>query len=66
MDRLQKAFNGNLPIQKAFRELIRLRRGILRPIERKYAEGIAKVTGLPLQRVLKSRPFKKYQQSLEG
>lgn len=63
---IQKILEGELPLQKAFHEYRRLRRGNLRPIEERYAKGIAKRTGIPMEKVLRSRPFKNYQRSLES
>lgn len=65
MRRIEKALEGELPVQKAFREWIRLRQGRLRPIEKKYAKSIAKTTGLSLRQVLRSKPFKRFQKALE-
>lgn len=62
---IQLALDGDLPVQKAFREFLRLRRGGLRPIEERYAKGIVKRTGIPFEKVIRSRPFKNYQRSLD-
>lgn len=60
----QRIIDGDLPVQKAFREFLRLRRGGLRPIEERYAKGITKRTGIPFEKVIRSQPFKNYQRSL--
>jgi hypothetical protein len=51
------------PILKKLYELTFLRKS---PLPQRYAEGIARVTGLPKETVMGSRPFKEYVRRLAG
>jgi hypothetical protein len=51
------------PLLKRLYELTFLRKS---PLPQRYAEGIAKVTGLSVGEVMKSRPFKEYVKRLAG
>jgi hypothetical protein len=61
---VERFLGRELPIQAAFREWIRLRRGGLLPIERRYVEGVARTTGLPADEVLRSEPFRRFREAL--
>lgn len=63
---LEKLRNRELPVQQALRTWRRERRGTLTKMERSYAEGISQVTELPLETIVRSKPFKRFREALRA
>lgn len=63
---VEKLLNRELPIQRGVREWRRWRRGTLTKMEKGYVEGISKVTGLPRETILRSKPFKRFREALRA
>jgi hypothetical protein len=51
------------PLLKRLYELAFIRRS---PLPSRYAEGVARITGLPKETVVRSRPFHEYIKRLAG